>query len=177
MKQNAVPSFDELLAAAQHSAVHLEMRDSYGVDDESSGFALWQRTGDRDNDPTSDYWRPWVEQIAASVARGVVIRRARIVSEPVSTYTRYLHGGTVVNLAAGEEVRWLPRRLASDIALPGNDFWVFDGATVIFNHFTGGGAWADPGRELRTEPAVAQLCTSAFEAVWERAIPHEKFTV
>jgi hypothetical protein len=55
---------------------------------------------------------------------------------------------------AGELVRWLPRRQASDIALPGNDFWVFDDATVLFNHFNGDGDWAVPGEELRTEPSV-----------------------
>ncbi|MBC3841802.1 hypothetical protein GXW82_20985 [Streptacidiphilus sp. 4-A2] len=172
-----VPSFDELLADSNHSAVHLEMRDAYGVGGESSGFSRWLRTGERDNDPTSDYWRDWVQQIRASVDRGVVIRRARIVSEPVTDYIRYEHGGTNVNLASGEEVRWLPRQQASDIALPGNDFWVFDGKTVVFNHFTGAGDWAVPPKELRTEPKVVALCASAFEAVWERAIPHEKFSV
>lgn len=28
---------------------------------------------------------------------------------------------------AGEDVRWLPDRRTSDIALPGDDFWLFDG--------------------------------------------------
>ena len=175
--QSEVPSFDELLSRAHRSAVHLEMRDAYGVGGESSGFARWMKTGERDNDPTSDYWREWVENIAANVARGVVIRRARIVSEPVTDYIRWEHEGTVVNLASGELVRWLPRRLASDIALPGNDFWVFDDEIVVFNHFTGDGDWAVPPKELRTEPAVAKLCAAAFEAVWERATPHEQFSV
>lgn len=60
-----------------------------------------------------------------ATARGVVVRRARIVSEPLSDYCRFEYDVTgPVNLAGGEEVRWLPRRRASDIALPGNDFWV-----------------------------------------------------
>ena len=74
-------------------------------------------------------------------------------------------------------MRWLPRHLASDIALPGNDFWAFDDETDVFNHFSGEGDWAVPPRELRTEPAVAKMCSSAFEAVWERATPHEKFPI
>ncbi|MER5636522.1 DUF6879 family protein [Kitasatospora sp. NPDC002227] len=172
-----VPSFEESLANTSHSAVHLEMRDAYGVGGESSGFARWLRTGERNNDPDSDYWRDWVQMIRATVDRGVVIRRARIVSEPVTDYIRYEHGGTNVNLASGELIRWLPRRLASDIALPGNDFWLFDGKIVVFNHFTGAGDWAEPPKELRTEAEVAKLCSAAFEAVWARAIPHEKFSV
>ncbi|MGW6457063.1 DUF6879 family protein [Streptomyces sp. NPDC055078] len=171
------PGFNELLTAAQHSAVHLEMRDSYGVGDEAEDFERWKRTGARDLDPTSEYWTPWVELIRQTVARGVVVRRARVVSEPVTDYIRYEHAGTVVNLLAGEQVRWLPRRQASDIALPGNDCWVFDGETALFNHFTGDGNWSEPGWEVRTEPSVARLTASAFEAVWDRGIPHNEYTV
>ena len=77
------------------------------------------------------------------------------------------------NLAAGEQVRWLPRQMASDLALPGNDFWLFDGAAVLFNYFSGDGAAV--GTELRDEPAVVKLCASAFETVWDRAVPHEQY--
>lgn len=160
---------------AQRSAVHLEMRDAYGVATEAAAFAHWRETGERDNDPESPHWKPWTTLIRDMVARGVVVRRARIVSEPVTDYIRYEHSGTFVILSAGEQVRWLPRRLASDIALPGNDFWLFDGALVRFGHFTGDGALA--GHEIRTEPAVAQLCGTAFEAVWERAVPHEDYKI
>jgi len=74
------------------------------------------------------------------------------------------------NLAAGEQVRWLPRQQASDLALPGNDFWLFDGIAVLFNYFGGDGGAA--GTELRDDPAVVSLCATAFEAVWDRAVPH-----
>lgn len=37
MSQNE-PGFNELPAAAEHSAVHLELRDSYGVGDEAEDF-------------------------------------------------------------------------------------------------------------------------------------------
>ncbi len=103
------------------------------------------------------------------------MRRARIVSEPISDYIRYEYDGTFTNIAAGEDVRWLPRRHTFDLALPGVDFWLFDGTTVIFNHFTGDGQWAEPAMELCVDSAVATLCASAFEAVWERAIPHAKY--
>lgn len=109
-----VPSFNDLMEAAQHSAVHLEMRDHYGVGDEADDFNGWLRTGQRDADPGSAYWAPWVDLISRAVARGVVVRRARVVSEPVTDYIRYEHAGTVVNIHAGEQVRWLPRRHASD---------------------------------------------------------------
>ncbi|THA28456.1 hypothetical protein E6R18_28185 [Streptomyces sp. A1277] len=74
-------------------------------------------------------------------------------------------------------MRWLPRRHASDIPLPGNDFWLLDDRLVQFHHFTGTGDWASDGRERTTDPAAVALCHAAFETVWERGIPHEKYTV
>ncbi|MFJ4426955.1 DUF6879 family protein [Streptomyces bobili] len=176
MPQN-VPSFDELMEAAQRSAVHLEMRDQYAVGDESDDYDSWLRTGRRDVDPTSEYWAPWVDMISRAVARGVVVRRARVVSEPVTDYIRYEHAGTVVNVRAGEQVRWLPRRRAADLLLPAVDLWIFDEDQVLFNHFTGSGDWGDPAMELRTEPTVVKQCSDAFDTVWERAVPHDDYEI
>ncbi|AUY51405.1 DUF6879 family protein [Streptomyces sp. CB01881] len=169
------PSFIDLLKEVKISAVHLEMRDSYGVSDERADFERWQRTGERDVDPGSEYWGLWVEIVSGLVRQGVSIRRARIVSEPVTDYIRYEYAGTAVNIGAGESVRWLPRRRASDIALPGNDFWLLDGKVVRFGHFSGDGEYL--GDEITDDPRTAELCESAFEAVWERATPHDQFSI
>lgn len=163
-------TFIETLAQAQRSAVHLEMRDSYMLDD--PGFLAWQR-GEQE-DPL-ERWQPWVDLVQTTIARGVTFRRARIVSEPVSDYIRWEHEVTAMNVAAGERVRWLPRRRATDLALPGNDFWLFDDSVVLINHFAGNGQWSDPDMEVTSDPAVVKLCASAFEAVWERAVPHEEY--
>lgn len=163
------PSFDSLFARCMTSAVHLEMRDGYTPSDPvyldwRAGVAV---------DPRAR-WREWYDLVAATTARGVRIRRARIVSEPVTDFVRYEHDLTEgLNLAAGEEVRWLPRRQASDLALPGNDFWIFDSRLVRFNHFTGDGDEA--GDELVDDRTVVCLCVSAFESVWDRAIPHQDY--
>ena len=112
----------------------------------------------------------------ATTARGVHVRRARIVSEPVTDFIKYEYDLTEgLNLAAGEDVRWLPRRAASDIALPGNDFWVFDNRLVRFNYFAGNGE--ERGDELVNDEAVVRLCVSAFESVWQRAIPHRDYRI
>ena len=170
-----VPPFDELMSACTRSAIHLEMRDKYDVSDEAEDFDTWRRTGRRETDPASAYWGPWVDLISGAVARGVVVRRARIVSEPVSDYIRYEHASTGVNVCAGEQVRWLPRRQASGIALPGNDFWLFDDRVIRWGFFSGAGASA--GHELSEDPAEAKLCAEAFEAVWARAVPHDQYEI
>lgn len=163
----------EVFSLFESFAYHLEMRDWYGIDEEKERFAQW-RAGERVR-PMSDeaWWRPWHTIVRDAIQRGAVVRRARIVSEPVTDYIRYEWEGTYQNVAAGEEVRWLRRRLASGIALPGNDFWLFDDTTVMFNHFTGDGA--SLGKEFVTDPAVIELCHSAFDAVWKLAIPHSDY--
>ncbi|WP_328463637.1 DUF6879 family protein [Streptomyces sp. NBC_00448] len=169
--------FEGLLEATRTSAVHLEMRDQYAVGDEITDFERWRAGGLRDIDPTSAYWTPWVDLITRTRARGVTVRRARIVSEPATEYIRYEHAGTVVNVVAGEQVRWLPRHRAATLLVPGADLWIFDGETVLFNHFTGDGNWADPDMELVTDPAVVQQCVTAFEQIWDRGIPHDQYKI
>jgi len=96
------------------------------------------------------------------------------VSEPLSDYVRFEHAITQeVNVSAGEDVRWLPRRSAPDVLIPLNDFWLLDGRVVRLGYFAGNGEFlAD---EVTRDPAVAQLCAEAFEAVWERAVPHADY--
>ncbi|MEV8313792.1 DUF6879 family protein [Streptomyces sp. NPDC059900] len=169
---SSAPSFAELLANCHRSAVHLEMRDSYATNDR---FEAWQRGARINWDDRASWWHPYDQLIADTVARGVSIRRARIVSEPVTEYIKWEHYVTRANTTAGEQVRWLPRRMASDLALSGNDFWAFDNTLLRIHHFSGDGAVVED--EITDDPATVKLCVSAFEAVWQRATPHDDYHV
>lgn len=159
----------QLIKSAVSSAVHLEMRDVYTPDDPV--FLEWQAGK---LDVGSPAYPGWFEEVREHAARGVEFRRARIVSEPITDFIRFEYEITsALNVAAGERVRWLPRSQASDLCLPGNDFWVFDERIVRFGYFAGDGAYL--GDEAVDEQSVVALCASAFEAVWERAIPHEAY--
>ncbi|MEU1286681.1 DUF6879 family protein [Kitasatospora sp. NPDC005856] len=167
----AAPTLEELLRGCQTSALHLELRDGYMRDDPM--FLRWQAGHRYDQGDRGSWWSPWLELVSEVTRRGVDVRRARVVSEPVSEYVRFEHDVTFRNLASGEQVRWLPRRQATDLALPGNDFWLIDGRLAMIHHFSGEGDFLDD--EVTTNPAVVKLCSSAFEAVWERATPHELY--
>jgi hypothetical protein len=162
-----VPPFRELIAATLSSAVHLEMRDAYTPSNPE--FIEWKA-----GKPRSDPHPEWGDLLRPHIARGVRFRRARVVSEPLGDYIRFEHEGTsAINIAAGEDVRWLPRRRASDLCLPGNDFWMLDNRLIRFGYFAGDGEFLDD--ELWDDPAVVSQCARAFEAIWERAIPHAEY--
>lgn len=169
---NSIPEFSELLAGTGHSAVHLEMRDGYYS---NPRFEAWRNGARVDWDDRSSWWRPFHQDIADAVARGVNVRRARVVSEPVTDYIRWEHYQTRANVEAGEQVRWLPRRQAWDLLLPGTDLWVFDGRLMRVHHFSGDGEWIS--KELSDDPAVVGQHGAAFEGVWERAVPHAQYEV
>jgi uncharacterized protein YbdZ (MbtH family) len=163
----------ELLGSCERSAVHLEMRDGYGLSDPR--FAAWQSGFRYDQADRESWWHPWLDLVVAARLRGATVRRARIVSEPVSEYIRFEHDITFRNVAAGEAVRWLPRRRASDLTPPGNDFWVFDDRVVLWTHFTGDGEVSPEGWEVTEDPGLVKACAAAFESVWERAVPHAEY--
>ena len=165
-----------LFMESQHSAVHLEMRDIYAVEDEVEDVARFKATGTLDLAAQADLPErsSWLNLMRQTRDRGVLLRRARIISEPVSDYIRYEFAGTPLNIESGEEVRWLPRVKAARLALPGADFWLFDQRKVLFNHFTGDGGWLR-NELLSNEPDTAALCARAFEAVWALATPHDEY--
>jgi hypothetical protein len=169
---SSIPEFAELLADTGKSAVHLEMRDAYFS---NPRFEAWQDGQRVDWDDRASWWRPYHQDIADAVARGVTVRRARVVSEPVTDYIRWEHYQTRANIEAGEQVRWLPRRAAWDLLLPGTDLWVFDGRLMRVHHFSGDGEWIS--KEVSDEPAVVEQHAAAFEKVWERATPHDEYEV
>jgi hypothetical protein len=161
----------ELFAQTRFSVTHLEMRDTYG---RSRGFSAWKNGVPLEEIARFDCWRPWNDLVRGHVDRGVSFRRVRVISEPVSDYIRFEYLATpFTNLSAGEEVRWLPRPQARDIALPGCDFWQFDDGLVCWVFQSGDGEPA--GYERSDATSETDLCASAFELLWKRAFGHAEY--
>lgn len=163
---------DNLIASFAREALHLEMRDVYAAADHSR-FRRWLAGGQLDPQEEAEWWRPWREMMARHREAGKTLRRLRVVSEPVTEYIRFEFLDAAELVRVGEEVRWLPRQRASELLLPGNDFWCFDAQTVVFTYFSGDGAVQ--GYELTADPALVARAATAFEAAWLTAIPHGEY--
>ncbi len=160
---------DSLFTSFRREALHLEMRDAYGTAVELPHLRKWL-----DGEPDDlDWLQGWFDTVRTGTAAGRSFRRARIVSEPVSEYQQWVLKDTHLYVEAGEDIRWVPRRLVSTIPLPGNDFWLFDREHVVFLIFAGDGLVMD--YLSTTDPAAIELCVTAFEAVWELSIPNRDY--
>ncbi len=161
--------FDRLLRTFESSSDHLEMRDAYGTEIELPYMAKWSA-----GEPDDLSWLDdWCATLRGHVAAGKVVRRARVVSEPLSDYQRWNYSIAHPMVDSGEDIRWLPRALVSSLALPGNDFYLFDDRLVVFLLYTGSGLNA--GMEASTNPADVSLCRSAFDAAWKISTPHRDY--
>jgi hypothetical protein len=158
--------FEELLVSFGREALHLEMRDAYGTAVELPHMAKWAA-----GEPDDLQWlQGWCTRLGEHVKAGKSVRRARIVSEPLSDYQRWSYSIAYPMVEAGEDIRWVPRSRVSSVALPGNDFYLFDDGLAVFLLYAGNGLAT--GKLSSADPADIRLCRSAFEAVWKLSIPH-----
>lgn len=161
--------FDELLTAFEQESLHLETRDAYGTAVELPHMAKWAA-----GEPDDLKWlQGWCATLRDHAAKGRAVRRARIVSEPLSDYQRWSYSIAQPMVEAGEDIRWVSRRLVSTIGIPGNDFYLLDNRLVIFLIYQGNGLAVD--KITSTDPSDIALCRGAFESVWRLAIPHSEY--
>jgi hypothetical protein len=162
MQAATYEDLNDLCRGIQRSFVHLETRDAYGTEVELPHMAKWAR-GERD-----DYaWLGWwLDMLRSHRAAGRTCRRARVVSEPLSTYQQWTRSHAELFIDAGEDIRYVSRPRLVDVLLPGSgDFYVFDSDTALFLHYAGSGTNAS--FEITKDPRIVQTCVTAFENVWD----------
>jgi hypothetical protein len=165
--------FQQLFVTFQHTAFRLEVRDFYNVATEQEDFRRWLAGEPLDKETEAAARRPWLDKMLAATKEGKRVERVRVVTEPPSPYIRFEMDGTDLNIAAGEDIRYLPRRHPIAANLPDHDFWLFDSRHLVVMNFD------DQSRplpyELVADPAtVVQHCYWR-DAAWHHAIPHEMY--
>jgi hypothetical protein len=170
MRPSSSAELKELCLGIRKSFVHLETRDAYGTETELPQIAKWKH-----GEPDDLAWLGWwLEMLRGHIAAGRTCRRARIVSQPVSEYQRWSMSHVSVFVDAGEDIRYVPRRNLTTVALPGSgDFYVFDDELVLFLHYAGNGL--NTAFETTDDPAIVQTCREAFQAVWDLARPFRDY--
>ncbi|NKY48011.1 hypothetical protein B7C42_08010 [Nocardia cerradoensis] len=158
-----------LIRACRDEALHLELRDSYDNPEDSELFRRFLA-----GEPDDYAWmQEWADFVGEVTGRGVAIRRARVVTVPHSDWQRWGLDVARVNVAAGEEVRYLPRHLIDPGELSTDDWWLLDNRTVVFTAFGPRGEYA--GGAVSEDPVIAAHCRNVWDRVWPAAIPLSEY--
>ncbi|MEV0621667.1 DUF6879 family protein [Nonomuraea sp. NPDC050404] len=163
-------NFQDLFESFRESAYRLESRSRYNSPDESSAIQRFQH-----GNPDTDYlWsRPWLDSIRAQTAEGKQYRRVRVVDIPPQPYSRYALWSVQGNLAAGEDIRYLPRDAASQLGIPHLDVWLFDSVRVALLHFDKDDVLL--GAELVAEPEAIRKHCVWRDVAWDNSLSRQDF--
>ncbi len=118
-------AFADFVLGYEHTAFRLETRERYNEPEEAEQVRRFLA-----GEPDYAWNEEWAAMMRRRTALGQRMMRVRIVSEPRSDYTRFGLDLARVNVAAGEDIRYLPREQAKDLDLPGHDFWLVDSSRV-----------------------------------------------
>jgi hypothetical protein len=157
------------LALNRRRAFHLEQRDTYNVESEDEPFRRWLH-GEPDDYAWHDDWSDFVRQATAA---GVSVQRVRLASEPHTDYIRWGLDVSPTNIEAGEDIRYLPRHLTTDIELPGEDFWLLDDDVLILSVFSADGRTGSFARS--SSPELLSQCIAARDETWKRSVPYSEY--
>lgn len=123
--------FVQFARSYQHTAYRQEVRDNYVDPDEVPDIERFKA-----REPLDESWMDdWLGLILRRTLDGQRIERVRVVSEPWSDYTRFGLNLSRLNVAAGEDIRYLPRDRANELGLPEYDYWLLDSSKMcILRH-------------------------------------------
>lgn len=164
------PEFTELVLSFRHTAFRLEVRDRYNEPSEADIIRRFAKTGSVE----ASSLEPWAGAIRERTAQGRRMERVRVVSEPHSSYTRFGLALAAHNVAAGEDIRYLPRHKASGLDLPGHDFWLIDSTTLLILRFDDDDRLL--GADVVTDPGVVVQHCYYRDVAQHHAIPWREYT-
>jgi len=117
------------------------------------------------------WFQNWLSMIRTATAEGRRFSRVRVVSVPLTDYSRFGVFCSQYTNAAGEEIRYLPRDQARD--LPDYDYWLFDSRLLVKMHFDTEEHFL--GGEVIKDPAVIVQHGHWRDAAWHRAVRRDDF--
>ena len=124
--------FHRLFETFEHTAFRLEVRDRYNAPYEDESL---QKFLAGEPEEIDDRFRDWLALVRDATAEGKRFSRVRVVSLPLSDYSRYGIAYARHTNAAGDDIRYLTRDRALAIGLPDHDYWLFDSRRIVRLHF------------------------------------------
>ncbi|MEV6862358.1 DUF6879 family protein [Streptosporangium subroseum] len=162
--------FGRLFTSFDHTAFRLESRERYNPANEREPIRSFL-TGETVD---MDWMHPWCDLIQSHVAEGRRVERVRIVSVPFSDYTRWGLHLSRINIAAGEDIRYLERKKAEGLGLPDIDAWLFDSNRIAQMKFNESDSTLIHA-EIIDDPAIVVQHCHWRDVAMHYAIPRDEF--
>ncbi|MET7991424.1 DUF6879 family protein [Amycolatopsis sp. NPDC005232] len=163
---NAGDEFAALLRSVRRSSWRWECQGEYAVDlPEVERWRAGLPAEETDDD------RAWLAHLRRLRDDGIPFRRVRMFAEPLNDYLAWMRQAIGPNVAAGEDVRWLPESAA--YGLPDYDFYLLDDERVAIFQFTD--AKELTGVVVDDDLAVLALHRAWRDTAWPLAIPHAEY--
>ncbi|MEV4049598.1 DUF6879 family protein [Amycolatopsis sp. NPDC049688] len=161
------PEFGQLFRTFEHTAFRLETRDQYKSANEAE--ALRQFVA---GEPIDMGWfSNWLSMIREATQEGRRFSRVRVVSTPLTDYSRFGIFCSEYTNAAGEDIRYLTRDQAGE--LPDYDFWLFDSRKLVKMLFDDEENFL--GAEVIDDPSVIVNHNYWRDAAWHKAVRRDNF--
>jgi hypothetical protein len=115
----------------------------------------------------------WLDMLRQATAVGRRFARVRVVSLPLTDYSRFGIWCAQFTGGAGEDIRYLTRDQADAAGLPGYDYWLFDSSKLLRMHFDEADRFL--GGELVEDPTEIVQVNYWRDAAWHKAVRRDDF--
>ncbi|MEU4539235.1 DUF6879 family protein [Streptosporangium sp. NPDC023825] len=161
--------FRQLFLAFEKTACRIEARESYHSAEEAEPLRRFLA-----GEPDDFAWLGvWLERVRTLTARGKRLERVRVVSTPLSDYSRFGLNVSRATVEAGENIHYLHRDTMRDLGIPQKEFWIFDAETVASLHHGERGEFL--GAELVTDSEAVAEYQEWWTAAWRHSQPRDVF--
>jgi len=124
--------------------------------------------GEQDDLP---WMQDWLMMVRSATANGKRFARVRVVSVPLTDYSRFGVWCAQFTNGAGEDIRYLERERADAVGVPEHDYWLFDSSTLVRMNFDDHDAFL--GVELVEDPTVIVQHNYWRDAAWHYAVKRD----
>lgn len=108
-----------------------------------------------------------------ATAEGRIFARVRIVTIPLTDYSRFGVWCARFTNGAGEDIRYLARDKAEATGLPRHDYWLFDSRKLVRMHFNDTDSFM--GGEVIEDAAEIVKHNYWRDAAWHHAMRRDDF--
>lgn len=142
------------------------MRDQYNIPREAEPLRKFLA-----GEPDVSYHENWSNMVRQATAEGRLFSRVRVVSFPLTDYTRFAMWVAGYTREAGDDIRYITRDQAAN--LPDYDYWLFDSCKLLKMRFTDDDQFI--GAEVIEDPAEIVQHNYWRDAAQHHAIDRDEF--